>query len=103
LTVAEAHGRIVEHHGRLDAGLLRVGRQSKLLIEPGLKANQREVMDAVIRGAKGGLLKKTRGILGSDDGNGRRAVDERNQIRRGCRAGAGIEHLEIEIAGFSRG
>jgi len=75
-------------------------RQRELLIEPWLKANHREMMDAVIRGSKGRLLEEAGGILWGDDRHWRCAVHQRNQIRRCCRTGAWIQHLNIEIAGL---
>ena len=42
------------------------------------------------------------GVLRGHDGHRRRAVHKRDQIRRSCRAGAGIQHLQIEIAGLGR-
>ena len=54
----------------------------RLLLE-GRHAITQAPEDRGIRGAEGGLLKKTRGIRRGDDWNGRRAVDQRDQVRRG--------------------
>ncbi len=57
-------------------------------------------MHVGIRGAEGGLVKEARGVLRTDEESGRRALHLGDEIGRGGGTGAGIEHLEVEVAGL---
>ena len=66
-------------------------------------ADERKVMNVRVGRAECRLLKKARGIFRSNNRHRRCAIHLRDQIRRGCRPGARIQHLQIEIARLSQG
>ena len=50
--------------------------------------------------AEGRLLEEACGVVRGDDGDGRSAVHQRDEVGRGCGTGSGVQDLQIEVAGF---
>ena len=70
-------------------------------VQPSLEAIHGDVVNVGVGCAEGGLLEEARGIFRGDDRDGRRAVDESDEVGRGGGAGSRIENLEVEVAGFA--